>query len=98
MREQEVRQRNHSALAANDLSITRKVARTVRLDRPSAMCCNSRRSRRHIMTTVIECHPSVATKPAADLKVSTSTTVNGVDTEKLSATIAAIKADASLAN
>ena len=50
------------------------------------------------MTTVIECHPSVAAKPAKDLKVSKSTTVNGVDTEKLSATIEAIKADASLAN
>lgn len=50
------------------------------------------------MTTVIECHPSVAAKPAADLKVSKSTTVNGVDTEKLFATIEAVKADASLAN
>jgi uncharacterized OsmC-like protein len=50
------------------------------------------------MTTVIECHPSVAAKPAADLKVSKGTTVNGVDTEKLSATIEAIKADTSLAN
>ena len=50
------------------------------------------------MTTVIECHPPVAAKPAADLKISKSTTVNGVDTGKLSATIEAIKADASLAN
>ena len=50
------------------------------------------------MTTVIECHPSVAAKPAKDLEASRSTTVNGVDTEKLSATIEAIKADASLAN
>src|SRR5215469_12943829 len=98
MREQEVRQRDHSALAANNLSITTKVARTVRLDRPSAMCCNSGRLRRTIMTTVIECHPSVAAEPFADLNVSKGTTVNGVDTEKLSATIEAIKADASLAN
>ncbi len=50
------------------------------------------------MTTVIECHPPVAAKPAADLQASNSTTVNGVDTGKLSATIEAIKADASLAN
>jgi uncharacterized OsmC-like protein len=50
------------------------------------------------MTTVIECHPPVTTKPAADSKVPKSTTVNGVDTGKLSATIDAIKADASLAN
>jgi len=50
------------------------------------------------MTTVIECHARVAAKPAADLKISKSTTVNGVDTGKLSATIEAIKADASLAN
>jgi uncharacterized OsmC-like protein len=50
------------------------------------------------MTTVIECHPPVAAKPAADPKVPKSTTVNGIDTEKLSATIEAIKADASLAN
>ena len=50
------------------------------------------------MTTVIECHPPVAAKPAADLKAAKSTIVNGVDTEKLSATIEAIKADASLAN
>jgi hypothetical protein len=49
------------------------------------------------MTAVIECHPPVAAKPAADLKPK-STTVNGVDTGKLSATIEAIKADASLAN
>jgi uncharacterized OsmC-like protein len=49
------------------------------------------------MTTVIQCHPSVAAKPAADLKLSKGTTLNGVDTEKLSATIEAIKADASLA-
>jgi len=50
------------------------------------------------MTTVIECHPAGAAKPAADLKISKSTIVNGVDTEKLSATIDAIKADPSLAN
>jgi len=50
------------------------------------------------MTTVIECHPPVAAKPAADSKVPKSTTVNGIDTGKLSATIEAIKADASLAN
>ena len=50
------------------------------------------------MTTVIECHPPVTPKPAADSKVPKSTTVNGVDTGKLSATIEAIKADASLAN
>jgi uncharacterized OsmC-like protein len=49
------------------------------------------------MTTVIECHPPVAAEPAADLKVPKSTAVNGVDTERLSATIEAIKADASLA-
>ena len=57
-----------------------------------------RRFEKTIMTTVIECNPSVAAKPAADLKSSRSATVNGVDTEKLSATIGAIKADASLAN
>jgi uncharacterized OsmC-like protein len=45
------------------------------------------------MTTVIECHP-----PATESKVPKTTTVNGVDTGKLSATIEAIKADASLAN
>src|SRR6516165_4836731 len=50
------------------------------------------------MTTVIECHPPVAATPSADLKVPKSKTVNGVDTGKLSATIEAIKADASLAN
>ena len=50
------------------------------------------------MTTVIECHPAVTPKPPADSKVPKSTTVNGVDTGKLSATIEAIKADASLAN
>jgi uncharacterized OsmC-like protein len=50
-----------------------------------------------MMTTVIQCHPSAAAKPAADSKLSNSTTVNGVDTERLSATIGAIKADASLA-
>ncbi len=50
------------------------------------------------MTTVIECHPPVAAKPAADLKAPKSTTVNGVDTGSRSATIEAIKADASLAN
>jgi uncharacterized OsmC-like protein len=50
------------------------------------------------MTTVIECHPPVAAKPAADSKVPNSTVVNGVDTGKLSATIEAIKADPSLAN
>ena len=49
------------------------------------------------MATVIECHPPVAAT-AADSKVPKSTTVNGVDTGKLSATIEAIKADASLAN
>src|SRR5262249_57067588 len=72
--------------------------RTVRPDRPSAMCCSSEMVRRPIMTTVIECHPPVAAKPPADLKVPKSTTVNGVDTGKLSATIEAIKADASLAS
>ena len=46
------------------------------------------------MTTVIECHPPVA----ADSKVPKSTIVNGVDTAKLSATIEAIKANATLAN
>lgn len=50
------------------------------------------------MTTVVECHPPAAAKPAADLKAANSTIVNGVDTAKLSATIEAIKADASLAN
>ena len=50
------------------------------------------------MTTVIECHSPAATKPAADSKVPKSTTVNGVDVGKLSATIEAIKADPSLAN
>ena len=50
------------------------------------------------MTTVIECHPPVAATPSADLKVPKSTIVNGVDTGKLSATIEAIKTDASLAN
>lgn len=49
------------------------------------------------MTTVIECHPAVAAKPAADIKAPANTIVNGVDTEKLSATIEAVKADASLA-
>jgi len=49
------------------------------------------------MATVIESHPPVAAT-AADSKVPKSTTVNGVDTGKLSATIEAIKADASLAN
>ena len=39
------------------------------------------------MTTVIECHPAGAAKPAADLKISKSTIVNGVDTGKLSDTI-----------
>jgi uncharacterized OsmC-like protein len=50
------------------------------------------------MTTVIECHPPVAAKAVVDSKVSQSTTVNGIDTGKLSATIEHIKADASLAN
>jgi len=50
------------------------------------------------MTTVIECHPPAAAKAAADSKVPKSTTVNGIDTGKLSATIEHIKADASLAN
>lgn len=50
------------------------------------------------MTTVIECHPPGAAKASADSKVSKSTTVNGIDTGKLSATIEHIKADASLAN
>src|SRR5262245_6542858 len=50
------------------------------------------------MTKVIECHPPVAAKPAPDLKAPKSTIVNGVDTAKLSATVEAIKADASLAN
>jgi uncharacterized OsmC-like protein len=50
------------------------------------------------MTTVVECHPPVAAKPAAESKVPKSTTVNGVDIGKLSATIEAIKTDASLAN
>ena len=50
------------------------------------------------MTTVTERHPPVAAKPAADSKAPESTTVNGIDTGKLSATIEAIKADASLAN
>jgi len=50
------------------------------------------------MTTVIECHPPVSAKTAAASKAPRNTTVNGVDAEKLSATIAAIKADASLAN
>ena len=50
------------------------------------------------MTTVIECHPPVSAKIAAASKAPRNTTVNGVDAEKLSATIAAIKADASLAN
>lgn len=49
------------------------------------------------MTTVIECHPPVAAEPTGDSKVQSSTTVNGVDTGKLSATIEAIKADVSLA-
>jgi uncharacterized OsmC-like protein len=47
---------------------------------------------------MIKCHPPVAAKPAADFKVPASTIVNGVDTGKLSDTIEAIKADASLAN
>src|SRR3954447_14821620 len=38
------------------------------------------------MTTVIECHPPVAEKSAADSRIPNSTTVNGVDTGKLSAT------------
>jgi uncharacterized OsmC-like protein len=50
------------------------------------------------MTTVIECHPPVAGEPPADSGVRKSTIVNGVDTGRLSATIEAIKADASLAN
>lgn len=50
------------------------------------------------MTTVIECHPPGAAKASADSKVPKSTTVNGIDTGKLSATIEHIKADASLAN
>ena len=50
------------------------------------------------MTTVIECHPPIAAKAAADSKTPMTTTVNGVDKEKLSATIEHIKADASLAN
>ena len=50
------------------------------------------------MTTVIDCHPPAAAKAAADSKVPKSTTVNGVDTEKLSATIEHIKGDSSLAN
>src|SRR4051794_19287491 len=50
------------------------------------------------MTTAIERHPPVAEKSAADLRVPESTTVNGIDTGKLSATIDAIKADASLAS
>jgi uncharacterized OsmC-like protein len=50
------------------------------------------------MTTVIECHSPVAEKSAADATAPQSTTVNGIDTGKLSATIEAIKADASLAS
>ncbi|WP_084801835.1 OsmC family protein [Bradyrhizobium sp. Ec3.3] len=50
------------------------------------------------MTTVIECHSPVAEQSAADSTAPTSTTVNGIDTGKLSATIEAIKADASLAS
>ena len=50
------------------------------------------------MTTVIECHSPVAEKSAADSRAPMSTTVNGIDTGKLSATIEAIKADASLAS
>jgi uncharacterized OsmC-like protein len=50
------------------------------------------------MTTVIERHSPVAAEPSRDSKMPKSTTVNGVDTGKLSATIEAIKADASLAN
>ena len=50
------------------------------------------------MTTVIECHPPVAEKSAADSKVPKSTTVNGIDTGKLSAIIEAIKGDPSLAS
>jgi uncharacterized OsmC-like protein len=50
------------------------------------------------MTTVIERHPPVAEKPSADSTAPKSTTVNGVDTGKLSATIEHIKADTSLAS
>lgn len=50
------------------------------------------------MTNVIKRHPSVAAKPTADLKAPKTAIVNGVDTAKLSATIGAIKADASLAH
>jgi uncharacterized OsmC-like protein len=50
------------------------------------------------MTNVIKCHPSATAKPATDLKAPKSAIVNGVDTAKLSATIGAIKADASLAH
>jgi uncharacterized OsmC-like protein len=50
------------------------------------------------MTTMIECHPPVAAKLAVESKTSNGTTVNGVDTSKLSATIEAIKANGSLAN
>ncbi len=46
------------------------------------------------MTTVIECHKPV---PASALQADKSTIVNGVDTGKLSATIEAIKSNASLA-
>ena len=50
------------------------------------------------MTSVIECHPPVAAKPAADAKGPARTIVNGVDTGKLSATIEHIKADPSAAS
>jgi len=50
------------------------------------------------MTNVIKCHPSVPAKPTAALEAPKSAIVNGVDTAKLSATVGAIKADASLAH
>src|SRR3954447_13760783 len=50
------------------------------------------------MTTVIACRPPLAGEPTVDAKATNRAMVNGVDTGKLSATIEAIKADASLAN
>ena len=49
------------------------------------------------MTEVIHCHPPVTAKPSANSTQSSGTRVNGIDTDKLSATIEAIKSDASLA-